>query len=190
MVLIDIEVTTVKAFIMQTACTLRASIFESRPLAFWVSVALVSIYTVRTINRRTTHKLPPGPKGLPFFGNLFQLSMRPWKEFEIWKKTGQYGKSAAHPQTLPELTHDWNADSLMYITALGRGILVLNSHKAAADLLDRRGHIYSDRPRFICEYMRYISLPSYTIDGIITGPVAMEIFTGGLLLAGMRYDEL
>jgi len=41
----------------------------------------------------------------------------------------------------------------MYITALGRGILVLNSHKAATDLLDRRGHIYSDRPRFICDYI-------------------------------------
>ena len=37
----------------------------------------------------------------------------------------------------------------MYITAAGTGMLVLNSHKAANDLLDRRGHIYSDRPRMI-----------------------------------------
>ena len=37
----------------------------------------------------------------------------------------------------------------MYITAAGTGILVLNSHKAANDLFDRRGHIYSDRPRLI-----------------------------------------
>jgi len=28
-------------------------------------------------------------------------------------------------------------------------MLVLNSHKAVNDLLDRRGRIYSDRPRFI-----------------------------------------
>ena len=31
----------------------------------------------------------------------------------------------------------------------GQKILVLNTHKVAADLLDRRGTIYSDRPQFI-----------------------------------------
>ena len=40
----------------------------------------------------------------------------------------------------------------MYITAGGQGILVLNSHKAVGDLLDRRGHIYGSRPRLISEY--------------------------------------
>ena len=45
-----------------------------------------------------------------------------------------------------------NADSLMYITAAGQGILVLNSHKAVGDLLDRRGQIYGDRPRLISKY--------------------------------------
>jgi len=80
--------------------------FESRPLAFWVSVALVSIYAVRNFNHRATHKLPPGPKGIPFFGNLFQLSMRPWKEFEAWKKTGQYGKSTPSPPLLDILKPD------------------------------------------------------------------------------------
>ena len=39
----------------------------------------------------------------------------------------------------------------MYISIAGTGILVLNSHKAAADLLERRGQIYSDRPRLISE---------------------------------------
>ena len=42
-------------------------------------------------------------------------------------------------------------DHLMYITAAGQGLLVLNSHRAANDLLVRRGHIYSDRPRMISE---------------------------------------
>ena len=37
----------------------------------------------------------------------------------------------------------------MYITAAGTGILVVNSHKAANDLFDRRGYTYSDRPRWI-----------------------------------------
>jgi len=63
------------------------------PSALWLSLALASIYTIRIIKRHTPHKLPPGPRGLPFFGPLFQLSVTPWKEFETWK--AQYGKPTA-----------------------------------------------------------------------------------------------
>ena len=67
---------------------------EAQPWVLWVSLALVSVYyTVQTIKRQTTHIMPPGPRGIPFFGSLFQLSATPWKEFETWK--AQYGKSIA-----------------------------------------------------------------------------------------------
>ena len=65
--------------------------FQTQPWVLWLSLALASIYTVQKIKRHTTHILPPGPKGLPFFGPMFHLSATPWKEFETWK--GQYGKS-------------------------------------------------------------------------------------------------
>lgn len=42
---------------------------------------------------------------------------------------------------------------LVYITVAGQGMLVMNSHKVAADLLDRRAAIYSDRPRLIGDYL-------------------------------------
>lgn len=80
------------------------------------------------IKRRTPHNLPPGPKGIPFFGNLFQLSKGPWKEFEVWKS--QYGP-------------------LVYVTVPGVSVLALNSLEAAADLLERRGHLIDDRPSLI-----------------------------------------
>ena len=66
---------------------------QVHPWILCVCVALASVYTVQAIKRRTTHVLPPGPRGVPFFGPLFQLSATPWKEFETWK--AQYGKLIA-----------------------------------------------------------------------------------------------
>ena len=38
---------------------------------------------------------------------------------------------------------------IMYLSALGEGILVLNSQRVAIDLLEKRSNIYSGRPRYI-----------------------------------------
>ena len=58
---------------------------------------------------------------------------------------------------------------MVYVNMCGRHILILNDHKVAADLLDRRANIYSDRPRNI---------------------VAGEIMTGGVGFPLMRYGDL
>jgi hypothetical protein len=44
---------------------------------------------------------------------------------------------------------------MMYIRALGRGLLLLNSQRVAIDLLEKRSSIYSGRPHYISagEYM-------------------------------------
>ena len=52
---------------------------------------------------------------------------------------------------------------------MGQPIIVLNNPSIAAELLERRANIYSDRPRMI---------------------VAHEILCGGLLLPTARYGEL
>ena len=44
---------------------------------------------------------------------------------------------------------DCGSGPLLYMSIAGQKILVLNTNKVAADPLDRRGTIYSDRPRFI-----------------------------------------
>jgi hypothetical protein len=56
----------------------------------------------------------------------------------------------------------------VYLDIAGQPIIVLNNAKAAADLLDRRGLIYSDRPGNI---------------------VASEMMTGGLLFAMSHYGD-
>jgi len=57
----------------------------------------------------------------------------------------------------------------MYLNALGQPIIVINSLKVAAELLDKRANIYSDQPRMI---------------------VSNEILSGGLFTAFLRYGDL
>ncbi|KAI0784068.1 cytochrome P450 [Abortiporus biennis] len=71
---------------------------------------------------------PPGPRGLPVLGNLFQLQGDIWMQSTKWKQ--QYG-------------------DLVFLNVVGQPILVLNSLRVAVDLLDRRSDIYSDRPKNI-----------------------------------------
>ena len=137
---------------------------QAQPWVLWVSLAFASVYIVQTIKHHTTHRLPPGPRGIPFLGPLFQLSATPWKEFETWK--AQYGKStpllngSVHPQ------FDRGSGPLLFMSIAGQKILVLNTNKVAADLLDRRGGTYSDRPRFIsmsCHQCLQHSVPTESL---------------------------
>ncbi|KAJ7250654.1 cytochrome P450 [Mycena rebaudengoi] len=81
----------------------------------------------RSFQRRPKFQ-PPGPPGLPLIGNLHQLSKRSWLTFSQWGEI--YGP-------------------LFRLDVAGQNFIVLGSHKIAADLLDRRAQIYSDRPRNI-----------------------------------------
>ncbi|KAJ3709659.1 cytochrome P450 [Lentinula raphanica] len=93
-----------------------------------IPIAILIVFRVfKALQQRS--KLPPGPLGLPVFGNLFQLpTSRPWLAFDNWAK--QYGP-------------------IVYLNIAGQNTIVLNSHKTAADLLERRATIYSDWPDFI-----------------------------------------
>ncbi|KAI0052220.1 cytochrome P450 [Auriscalpium vulgare] len=93
-------------------------------IAFALTIIL-AVWRVDRAWRNATLKYPPGPRGYPFIGSALELREKQWLKFEEWKKT--YG-------------------DVLYLKAAGQRILVLNSLKVAADLLDRRASIYSDRP--------------------------------------------
>ncbi|KAF9649833.1 cytochrome P450 [Thelephora ganbajun] len=101
-------------------------VINSHPYLSLISVVLGCAALVRLARWRSRSNLPPGPKGYPIVGNLLDLpSTHVWEQFGAWGR--QYGE-------------------IIYLNILGQKLIILNSSKAAIDLLDKRSAIYSDRP--------------------------------------------
>ncbi|KAJ7251340.1 cytochrome P450 [Mycena rebaudengoi] len=96
--------------------------------AFLAFAAFALLYFKR---RRSPHfPLPPGPKKLPLFGNLFGLPSKfEWETYAKWSK---------------ELDSD-----IIHLSVAGKSIIILSSVDVVFDLFDQRSAIYSDRPRSI-----------------------------------------
>ncbi|KAG2123752.1 cytochrome P450 [Suillus clintonianus] len=70
--------------------------------------------------------LPPGPRLLPFVGNILDIdAAHPWLTYAKWGK--QYG-------------------DIVYARLFGQHFIIINSEKVARAVVDKRSAIYSDRP--------------------------------------------
>ncbi|KIJ25480.1 hypothetical protein M422DRAFT_38684 [Sphaerobolus stellatus SS14] len=71
--------------------------------------------------------LPPGPKPLPLLGNLLDMPV-----VALCVKYAEWGEKYG---------------DVVHVRALGKHIIILNSYKAATELLHQRGSIHSSRPQ-------------------------------------------
>ncbi|KAI0631914.1 cytochrome P450 [Trametes polyzona] len=93
-----------------------------------ISLAAIALAYIRSVmNRKSgTLRLPPGPRRLPFVGNLFSIPRwKPWLGFS--DISDRYGDVA-------------------YLEVFGRSILVLGSSEVIFELLEKRAANTSDRP--------------------------------------------
>ncbi|KAI3595109.1 cytochrome p450 [Moniliophthora roreri] len=97
---------------------------------FLSALLLLILPTVALLpRRRVDDNSPPGPTGLPFLGNLLDLTRdAPWKTYKRWGE--RYGSG-----------------SVCTFRIIGRVVLVINTLQDCRELLEKRPHIYSDRPK-------------------------------------------
>ncbi|KAI0295325.1 CyP450 monooxygenase [Multifurca ochricompacta] len=101
------------------------------------AILLISLSLFTTFSRRHHKKYPPGPRRLPFIGNLLDMPSKDgWITYKKWSE--ESGSDVVHADVL------------------GSHIIILNSAKAENELLEKRSSIYSDRYDFI--NLRYMGM--------------------------------
>lgn len=99
-------------------------------------------YFISTLRRKKALRLPPGPQGLPFVQNLFDLpSEKPWFTAIEWAR--KYGEQITPPAKFAVLMIV--SGDVVHVGAFGQHIVYLNSCETAVDLLEKRPSLYSDR---------------------------------------------
>lgn len=85
-----------------------------------------ALYAAISYDKRR-RRLPPGPRGLLFIGNLLDFADVENLTLTVKKWAKEYG-------------------DIVYVQLGGSDFIFLNSPKVVKDLLDKRSNIYSSRP--------------------------------------------
>jgi hypothetical protein len=92
------------------------------------SIAALILAWTWLSRRQDTTALPPGPKGLPFVGNINDLPTEGVPEYQHW------------------LRHKERYGPLSSVTVLGQTIIIVHDKQIAFELMEKRASRYSGRP--------------------------------------------
>lgn len=128
------------------------SAFFSDPLhtgALVITAAIFVVLGIQYFTRDPNYNpknlpLPPGPKPLPFIGNVLDMPQdKPWLKFkEMSQKYGEYEQlqSSKEKSVANAATGD-----IVNLRLFNQPMLVMNSAEVVMDLLEKRSTIYSDK---------------------------------------------
>ncbi|KAF8904506.1 cytochrome P450 [Mucidula mucida] len=111
-----------------TASPTRTFLAELPSSSLFFAACGVGLLVAFLFIRRPKAPLPPGPRGWPIIGNLFDLP--------------------ATDDPIPWTPHREKYGLVSSVTVLGNNIVLLNDLKACTELLDKRSSLYSGRPFF------------------------------------------
>ncbi|PCH41812.1 cytochrome P450 [Wolfiporia cocos MD-104 SS10] len=96
---------------------------------YFISLFLGTVIAHHIVWGRRRGRLPPGPRGLPFVGNILDVpKSHQWKTFYEWSRK-------------------WG--DIVSVTVLGHTLIILSSPSSINALLEKNSAISSDRPKMI-----------------------------------------
>lgn len=116
------------------------------PLLVSSAVVIAALWIVKSLATRANSKRPPGPPRLPFIGNALQIPTKSvWLYYTELSRI--YGTPCRCSSTYALIACSRiQLGDVVYLSAFGQSILVLNSLEANTDLLVKKATISSGRP--------------------------------------------
>lgn len=115
-------------------------------IATSMAVSLLILFRLLSFRKPSSIRLPPGPKSMPLIGSALQLPMQ-YQERTFWTWGQTYGAWIYHSE-IPVPAHETILGDVVHAKLFQTTVIVVNSLRAARDLMDKRSANYSDRPRF------------------------------------------